>query len=396
MMLLTVEPKFEMSQRFQSLSLSIPLDPSQFDYIKQFLHKLLNVKNSNTISTTNLPYDPNECYEILPDITLPNDIWFKQGIFIKDCKLKVTILNEVHSMINQELNQIDQPLDDTILLYYQKILLAYKFYDMPVRTSVMSENDFSLKEDIDEETDEFESKLLNRTISNQSSTTSLKTHFSFFSHSSNTNNVNNLNGTKRNLILSKEVKNNGPRRRLLSVISTHQQTGEEEIEDDGKKQQALNSLLLKSKLYNKIKKHRELTSSMTSNVSSMNYSGRNSLSTTNNSSKRSSSNLTLPDNSDLKHPSFVSIPPFASYTTSQKQESQRIKQEYYNQIEQLVLLIDKILYQLNLNHRDAKCFKLMDFIKRFIFKFIVIDVTDMIMTYGEIEAFKLYSKLGKS
>lgn len=436
----------EAVQRFQSLSLSIPLDPSQFDYIKQFIQRLLNVEDVDRISNpepiTTTYHDKS--HEILPDICFPNDIWLRDNITIRDIKLKVTMLNEVVAMLKNECLRFNEPVDDTTLLYYQKVLVAYKLYDTPTKPHYSSDlaNDFSVKEEVEEDNEEYqidEGRSLNRTHSNGSSVASLRTHMSFFSHSStnlngnsssnsngNAINFNTLNGNQPSNISSKRgstgSKENGmTRKRFLSFIgNNHQSNGnastaqpttmayvidpnapvEEVSEEEQKKQQALNGILSKSRIYNKIKKNRELSSSVNSNVSipSLAYSSRNSVSTTatassNVSKSRRSSNITSPDNSELKHASFNPIPIFATYSLTQRQENQKQKYEYYNQVTQLLKIIEQILHHLRLDHKDAKAFKLMDFIKRFIFKFIVFDASEMVVTYGEIEAYRLYNRL---
>lgn len=474
------------TQLFQSLSLSIPNSSTQFDYIEAFLVLLLNLPDESAMiaiekfndEDVTIKLNPNR-NEILPDILLPNDIWLRDNINVKDVKIKVTMLNEINSMITREISQLQQPLDETSLLYYQKLLLAYKFYDAPVRRSFGLSNDFSLKEDIAEESGEFtidESKLLNRTNSNQSSTTSLKTHHSYFSHSANSlgNNVSttnnslhnngnglpysNSNNPKRSSNQSREpvlsrkrflslvnhgnsnnsnnniqntsittpnMSTNGfgttsptsiafsndfasPTSNTLGHSTPHNITSLEETisgpneDDQTKKQQTLNSLLNKSKIYNKIKKNRELSASMNSNVSTPSLpSNRNSVNTiatgvSQNSKSKRSSNLTSPEaNSaiDLKHSSMVPVPAFASLSISQRQEIQRNKFEYYTQLKQLLIIVKKILSNFQNDSNDVKCYKLMDFIKRYLFKFVVLDVSDMVVSYGETEAYQMYSRL---
>ncbi|WEJ93460.1 hypothetical protein PSN45_000923 [Yamadazyma tenuis] len=398
------------------------MDPSQFDYIVQFLRNLLNVDDPTTITLPDLSvhFEADASKEILPDVTFPNDIWFRDNISIRDCKIKVTMLHEINIMLTSEINKLDQPLEDMLLMYYQKLLAAYKFYELPAQQSYGSDvtNNFSVREELEDEIEDLapdEGKSLNRTVSNQSSTTSLKTHHSFFSHSSANINTTNFSGLGNGKHTS--TSSSGPylgRRRFSSIVSNnnsnansngsspHKEREHEEIvEEESKRQQALNSLLSKSYIYNKIKKHRESTSSMNSNISlpSVPYSGRNSVSTTatmnSAKSKRSSSNFTSLDNNELKHPSFPVLPSFASYTSSQRLEFQRSKQEYYLQIQRLLESVQAIIHQLQLNHKDAKAFKLMDFIKRYVFRFVVIDASELVLTYGEIEAYRLYSRLNQ-
>lgn len=471
------DDRYGIAHRFESLSLAIP-DPSQFDYIKHFLHTLLNVQKPELLVEDGSVDRLQQGHEILPEIFVPPDLWLKDNITIKDVKIKVTMMTEINSMIEREVSGDNHDLlDETALLYYQKLLMAYKFYEPSSGPgtgsgprpgsgpgiggrSLSHGTDFSLREELDEEED-YETKLLNRTVSNQLSN-SLRTHQSYFSNNGSSNSThsnnynyntlnNNGNNSRRGSSQSKEHLLS--RKRFLSLISNgngHNGTGnnghnsynghnghnsnhnsyngqfngpqgingsptnvytngfgssippeKQDHEDDHKKQQALNSILSKSRIYNKIKKNRELNSSMNSNISipSLPQSARNSISTTtttgsstNPKSKRASS-ITTPEPTDLRHASFVPVPSFASYSLSQRQEIQRNKYDYYVQVFHMLNLIDRILRLLQLNPHDTKSFKLMDFIKRYVFKFIVLDASDMVIKYAEIGAYRLYSRL---
>lgn len=423
-------------EKFESLQLSIPIDVSQFDYIKEFLINFLNLEDPTKIlqseDVSGKYYNVDVTKEILPGITLPNDIWLRSNINVRDIKVKISILTEINSMIEKELEKTDEILDDTVLLYYKKLLMAYKFYETPKRNSFRHYSIDSLKEEEEEETDEYtvdENKSLNRTVSNQSSTTSLRTHHSYFSHSSNNNvsshsnqsnnfNYNNLNSSsgKRN---SSSRENILSRKRFSSLMGNQSQSQsqsqpqptsqitspisgtfnlnsnggqvfnleyeDEEPEEDHRK--SFNSILSKSKLYSRMMKNRELSSSMNSNSSN-----RNSISTT---ATTNSNNSKLKRNSitDEKHHSNQSLPMFVNYSLNQRQEIQKNKFEYFIQTKQLLLLITRILNNLTTDSRNNKLFKLMDFIKRFIFKFIVLDASELVNTYGDVEAYRLYSRL---
>lgn len=414
-------------EKFESLQLSIPIDVSQFDYIKEFLVNFLNLEDPTKIlqsdDVNGKFYNVEITKEILPGITLPNDIWLRSNINIKDIKVKISILTEINSMIEKELEKTDEILDDTVLLYYKKLLMAYKFYETPKRNSLRHYSIDSLKEEEEEETDEYtvdENKSLNRTVSNQSSTTSLRTHHSYFSHSSNNNvsshsnqsnnfNYNNLNSSsgKRN---SSSRENILSRKRFSSLMGNQQQPPsqitspisgtfnlqnngqvfnleyeEEEPEEDNRK--SFNSILSKSKIYSRMMKNRELSSSMNSNSSN-----RNSISTT---ATTNSNNSKMKRNSinEEKHHSNQSLPLFVNYSLNQRQEIQKNKFEYFIQVKQLLLWINKIISHLSVDARNNKLFKLMDFIKRFIFKFIVLDASELVTNYGDVEAYRMYSRL---
>lgn len=357
------------------------IDTTQFNYIPQFLECLLNLSDTTKILQSDDIFGKfyiDESKEILPDINLPNDLWLRSNINIRDVKIKVTMLTEINLLIDTELHNLSTSMDDTTIVYYQKILTAYKFYETPKHP---------IKNDIDERDDYEElSKLIHRTISNQS-TVSSKTHLSHISHNSqNTGSVSTQSmkresglGRRFSSLLNGASSPTSPTTPIngISPLTTTNSSGynvtNNDHDDDDNRQQVLNSILSKSRLYNRIKKNRESSSLMSSS------SNRNSINSFD--SKRRNSSIPQDDIA------FA----LSSLSLNQRQEIQRFKFDYYLQVKQLLLHINKI-FQFGQSSYNDKPIKLLDFIKRYVFKFIVLDVLEMVKSYGEIEAHTLCSR----
>ncbi|ODV68036.1 hypothetical protein HYPBUDRAFT_107019 [Hyphopichia burtonii NRRL Y-1933] len=398
---------------FKSLSLSLPFETTKYTFICLFLTRVLNLKDeakitqlvnnnsSDSIATTTLkPTKKKRPIEILPGIAIPNDLWLKEDVTIKDVKIKISLLQEINLMLENELESsqnYDKPIeiDLTTLSYYEKLLTAYKFLQMPVRESFISNYkqktiDLSLKEEEEDELEENDlfddSKSLMRTSSRTSTSTS---------NNSNQNQNQNLNSNinYNNGIISTPYSEYPPSNNEISPGT---------VDEDGKKQQALNNLLAKLKLYHKIKKHRELSSSLNSNTlghSSFSYSNRNSISTTNTSNsahsrRRASSTVTTPDFNErsLMQPVRIPMIQFPTLSPVQKQENQKIKLEYYVQLKRLTNIISSMIDNINKSVHSHNLIKLVEFVKNYVFKFIIIDVSQMIIDYGYFKSMDYGSK----
>ncbi|KAI5970183.1 hypothetical protein CANMA_000794 [Candida margitis] len=195
---------------------------------------------------------------------------------------------------------------------------------------------------------------------------------------------------------------------------------------------SVNNLLSKSRLYNRMKKHRESASSVNTNSSHQSYpSNRSSITTAASGGAGSSSGGSRRRSSvttNVKHlfgtngnnnggggsgsnsvngdvSSFDSsrtLMPTESYppspfdnlalTKEEKLENNKDKHEYYNAVTQLMRESRRILQILfnsnnnNNNNKDtSKLAKLIDFITTKVFKFILIDVFTMVLTYCDLK-----------
>ena len=198
---------------------------------------------------------------------------------------------------------------------------------------------------------------------------------------------------------------------------------------------AVNNLLSKLRLYNKMKRNRELASSVNSTTSHQSYSGnRSSVTTTASGGSRrrslgtnikhllgggngsgsgsgsgsgggggggngsptgdassfDSSRTLMPPDLDLQSSENV------VFTNEEKLENCKDKHEYYCQVDQLIKESKRILkFLFNSNdsrvRESTKIGKLVEFITAKVFKFILIDAVTMILTYCDLKCcnFKL-------
>lgn len=393
----------ETTQAFQSLSLSIPVDTAKYKKMYLFLSKVLNVSHENVILESEeqgRQYILNkEPIEVLSRVYLPHDTWLKGEVTIKDIKIKSNMLLEINNMIENELPRtIDDvvQIDDNVLNYYEKLLTAFKVYEIPSQEAESRHNSIgdSLREEEEEEEEEdtsiYDSNDISRTQTNVS-TASLKTRLSIFNGYSSRRSSS-ISAKKR--ILS----NVGPSNDN-DVNSISNFNGSKKNEDDRK--QGINNILAKSRIYNKLKKHR-LTGSVTSNISSPSstpYSNRNSVGTTMtngsyNSKRRGSSTFASPEITEgriLNIPSPMENQPII-LTSLQKQENQKDKFEYYSQMKRLKFLTRRVIKHLDHSQESYDLVKILEFVNKFVVKFIFIDISQMIILYGQRKAYDFYHK----
>lgn len=486
-MSVSLEPTSESTREaFQSLSLSIPIDTAKYQYICQFLERVLLLKDERSIlidssEGVNLKLG---CVELLPNVSFPLDAWVNDQIVVRDIRIKNSLLNEINSLIEKEVTntQSGTPvrIDGNVISYYEKLLVAYRFLEAPIMqvnssptNSTSYRTDYPLREEEDEENDD---AVIARTISNQSSTNSLlKTYHSLFGNGSSTNtnsiisgptlnhnssigngtslngnnsisngnslnnnnngnNINNHNTNNNNSNATSNNNNNNSghrltftrKKRFLTLLGQSAQNSDTNLneqngyyEDEDKKHQNLNGLLAKSRIYNKLKKNRDLSASATSvisNPTSLSHSNRNSIATTMTSSTKRRGSIQTPEmlieprssviyggtsggaggvsasggfTSASRHSSIYSIP---GLTPSQRQDIQKSKYDYYVQLKKLLRLTKQVLAVINDSFESRDMLNLVEFIKRYVMKFIVIDMNEILLEYVEYKELSLYRK----
>ncbi|CAK7905886.1 hypothetical protein CAAN1_14S02894 [[Candida] anglica] len=464
-MSVSLEPATEAAREaFQSLSLSIPIDTSRYQYLCVFLDRVLNLRDERAIlrdsdksvqdtplASSTVSTDTSSAPEVVPNVVFPSEIWLNDQLGVRDIKIKNSVLQEINSLLEREVanTQSGTPvhIDSNVLSYYEKLLTAYRFLEPPVyqdavttspgaggaRTTMGVAGDYALKEEDDEEPVEPVTPLttsIARTPSNQSSTNSLsKTYHSLFgaSATSLTNGATNTppsNGTApstngggstfstANVNQTTSPTTNIPagsrftRKKRFSTLLGHQPTIEqsnsetppsESNDDDPKRQQSLNSLLTKSRIYNKIRKNRDSSASSTSiisNPTSISHSNRNSITTTMTSSSKRRGSLQAPydesrssivfggnTNTTSRHSSMISI---SGLTIAQRNEIQKNKYEYYVQLKRLLNHVRKVLHVINDSIESRDIINLVEFIKKYVLKFIVIDINEILLEYLEL------------
>lgn len=388
------------TQAFQSLSLSIPVDTAKYKKMYLFLSKVLNVSDENVILQTEeqgIHYIMNrEPIEVLNRVYLPHDTWLKGEVTIKDIKIKSNMLLEINNMIEKELpGTIDQvvQIDDKIISYYEKLLTAFKVYEIPCQEDGSRHNSIcdSLKEEDDEDASIYDSNNISR-AQTKISTTSLKTRFSIFNGYSSRRSSS-MSTKKRVLSTGGQSVDANDASSIVYPNGT--------VKNEEKRKQGLNNILSKSRIYNKLRKHR-LTGSVTSNISSPSntpYSNRNSVSTTMtnnsfNSRRRGSSSFASPEITEgriltIPSPKENQLP---ILTATQKQENQRDKFEYYSQMKRLKFLTRRVIKHLDHSQESYELVKILEFVNKYVVKFIFIDISQMIILYGQRKAYNFYQK----
>ena len=322
--------------------------------------------------------------ELLPNILFPKDIWLMDIISIKDVQIKTSILMEIVKMMNTELlGEKDLSSIETSMNYYVKLLMAYKVYDVPVRvSSVYTPPDFSLKEEDDEDP----LAVLKPTATYNST------------HSQSAPNINQLlpkriSGASRERDLL-----NSSKKRLLTFLghdSWSSSYSDVSVNDEKP------SFMTKSRIYNKLKKHRDLSSSINSNSSASLLSNRSSVVTTssvnsNKSRRRASSTAPSDLNESRLSASRQIVPQAVILTQEQRFENRKYKHEYYIQLCSLLDVCNKMVSFLNHNEThssnvlisSSKLITFMDFIKTKVWKFIVIDIFQMILDYAKLKFYE--------
>lgn len=463
-------PTKEISSSFQQLSLNIPPpDTKKFNFICLFFNHILNLKDPTIILEKEKDIlkfnklckietdEEQQPVEILKNLVFPPDIWIRDEIKVKDIKIKSTMLNEVNEMIETELKDVnDQSTFEEITLnYYAKLLVAYKFYDIPIRVShptpYLAHNRVLEEEEEDgNRSPDFDfgflEKPVYRTSSNQSSGSSKskdrrsstgsnlskKRFLSFLGGSTSTSSPE--SSTQPPSIPQSNMSNSPPpqlqypilpppqtsqqqqqQQQQQQLVQQQQRHSQHSASSSSPKQQhtplattsssptlpqegTFNSILSKSKLYGRIKKHRESQASMNSNMSlqSLGSNNRNSVSTnatTTSVGSRRRSNYAVSSTSLGASTSLLSsASTIHDETIEQRVENLKDKYEYYIQILRLFKNSEKILRVLVNSHNiNNKLLKFIEFIKKRLLKFIMIDIMSMMLTYCDLQCVNFYN-----
>lgn len=390
----------EVAMRFDSLSLGLPFEARNYEHIPLFLSRALNVSDKMKILEAGKrrhkedPGPRRKVTEILTDIAISQDAWLRDDVLIKDVKAKTPILQDINNMLESEYLRAttsgDDSLyaDDGVLTYYEKIIMAYGFLQLPASIDtnpIYSPQPMALQEE-DEEDDYGDESTLGsspviRTKSNQSSQNSL--HYT--------------NGSKRSPA-------SNLRKRFLMFLGNinEPQTGDNTqfLQSSPEEPEApkKHGFLLKTKLYSKIKKTRDLYSSFSSIISSPNSftatsnrslylgtnrnsamaSNRNSVSTSttshsNVSRRRISTTLpTTPIDENRVYLYQQSSPVVISPV--QRQENQRDKYEYYSQVLRTKQLVENLLILSERTPNIGAMIRFLEFIKVYVLRMVIVDM----------------------
>lgn len=392
--------------KFLSLLVSVPIESTKYAFIGMFLKRILNLKDESVILDANA-YErkpdssrkKRKPVEILPQIAVPPKLWLQHDIVVKNMKIKSSLLKEINSMLLEHVELLRSNamflIDETSLSYYEKILVAYNFLEFG-----RNHNRFDpLREDDEFEDDDGSSMLsltrarslffpdLNNAPFNPASYSRPP---SIGSHKS----VNRISTLSRDFLSSKRKQSilghlapalqnsDDERRRLVSQTSMNGQLKSQpnlnssgQFQDEKLKDHSItNSILSKSKIYNRIKKRRELYSLVSSALSTP-------ISVTSvNSSPSFRRTSGVYDGEGRSHHLYSPL------SASQRIENQKDKHEYYVQVRRLAENTNALVGHLGQPGSRAMFIRLMEFIKNSVFKFIIIDVSLMIIEFGHLKA----------
>ena len=389
-------------QAFQSLSLLIPVDTSKYHYICQFLERVLSLHDERVIldgAAATLG-----CVELLPNVSFPLDAWTNDRLGVRDVRIKISVLHEINALVERELAAVAAGLparvDANVISYYEKLLAAYRFLEPPALHAAAPATTFGVRADfaLREEEDEEDSPLA-RTASGQLSSSFLKTYNSIFGAGA----ASAANG-HASVASTASHSSNGLRlrkKRFLLLghdhepLSAHTSTA---VDDDGRKQ--LNGLLLKLRIYNKLRKSRDLTllqGLVILNPTMVSHSLRNSIVTAL-SAKRCDSvqgddaRALVVYGGGSATPSRHLLVLLGGLTPTQRLEVQRSKYDYYHQLTRVLRLTRQVLAVVNDSSDTRDLEVLLEFVKRYVMKFVVIDINEVLLQYVEWREGLLYRK----
>lgn len=384
--------------KFLSLQVSVPLESTKYAFIGMLLERMLNLKDEGVILDGNAQKretngKKQKPVEILPQVAVPSNLWLQNEIGVKNVKVKNTLLKEINTMLLQYVDVLKTNdrflIDETTLIYYEKIVTAYNFLEF-------ARHEQRFDPLIEDEEDEHEyaelvasgrTRLVHATELpiNPISTTSSRP-VSTASRSLN-----------RISTLSREFLHLKRKRSFLGTSQSTEQTDEElkaPISQPSTPQQRVlpvllsapqfykdpfalslaNGILSKSRIYNKMIKKRELYS-----LASSTFSAPTSISSVNsNASLRRKSNPY-----ELNDKLQQTLLPLSAV---QRIENQKDKHEYYIQARGLAANTNALVGYLGKPGSRAMLIRLMEFIKNSVFKFIIIDISLMIIDYGHLKA----------
>ena len=439
--------------------------------------------------------------EIMKNLVFPADIWIRDEIKIKDAKIKTTMLNEVNELIETELKDInDQTTFEEITLnYYAKLLVAYKVYDIPTRNNYNTYPNYihnSLLLSLEEEEEQQQQHQQKQKHQNEDNNRNLEFDFGFLEKPVYRTSSNQSNNSQKSKEKRSSNGSNLSRKRFLSFLGNnghgHGNSSSKDSSPDHnhnhqhhsqqiaspttptsqinlhppnlhlylqpQSQQhhhhqlysslsssptfqpegTFNNILTKTKLYGRIKKHRESQASINSTGSQHSInSNRNSVSTnataTSLVGSRRRSNYTINSfigggsgsngsNATAPNPNTPSLSLLSSSSISTIQDEQlqlqllhqdkdkdkdkdnylfqqelklenlKEKYEYYIQILRLFKNSEKILKILINSHNiNNKLLKFIEFIKKKLLKFIMIDIMSMILNYCDLQCINFYN-----
>lgn len=388
------EPDTFRLEDFKSLHLSVPLESTKYAFISMFLRRVLNLRSHMLIQETadlkaQISSRAKHPVEILPQVTVPSDLWLVHDIVIRNISVKTTILHEVNTLLLLYVDSLQTNelflIDEFLLLSLEKRINDQNLGDFNNKQDPEPYfNSLNEEEEYEENADEDESVFLRRTVTGVSDLI-LSRATSLPLSTTSSKNGNRLSNFSRELVANKRKFS------FLSLPPLPVATEEKQLLQSTKPVQTLpelnaltqlspgqkdtfsahsiaNGLLSKSRIYNKMKKRRELANLVASAPNSITSASSDPLS-------RGKSN---PHELDAK----ISFNTAFQLSAAHRAENQRRKHEYYLQTKILGELTQILVGFFGKSGLRANLIRLMEFIKDSVFKFILVDICHMLVEYG--------------
>ncbi|PVH14138.1 uncharacterized protein CXQ87_002263 [Candidozyma duobushaemuli] len=354
------------------------LKSSKYAFMSMLLLRVLNLDDESEITKSSGLKESlkgSEAEEVLPQITVPPTLWLEEHVALTESKIKVALLKEINGMLckNVQTLQSDEIflLDDTTLLYYEKLLNAYDF--LKFNRTVPSFEAFRE----DDEYEDYDDVSVYPEMSRRTSASDLARPGSSarsVSSGSYKSRMSTLSRDFRKLsflgLNGHEEKDEQPPSPISPMSAPPQRSSSGSATSPHPHRDQFNTLLSKSKFYNKLRR-RDSGASYSSALSTPTSMTSN----TSNSSIRRKSSQGFQDKS-----------PKDRLTDAQKQENQRSKLEYYVQVRELAENTQVLVNYLGKPGSRASLVRLMDFVKNNVFRLVLIDISAMIVEYAHLKA----------
>lgn len=361
------------SLEFEMLALQLSLESGRYSFMTMFILKILNLTNDSQILLQNASQVAKfkTAFEILPHVFLPHDLWLNHYVAIPNATQKICLLREANNILKTYLNVLEENelmlVDDEQLQNFEK--RASRFCSLQVLEERSSATEaINAYDQPDDKTQAFSVPPLSNPKLRSPASPDPQTPISRNPTSSSRmpNYQRDFQKVKRkhsflgHISLTPgpayfESMNSSTNSPLLSPLSPNPATVSPPRPSNS-------SIFSKSKLYSKIKRRRELQALVLS-VSTNGSSGATSL-------KPVSSNS-----------EFSTLDIDAEILAERCLENQTQKHSYYVQVRIVKETIEQLLKNLKRPGILPSLVKLLDFVKSFVFKLIMVDTCQMIINY---------------
>lgn len=372
--LITDETK---SLEFEILALQLSLESGRYSFMTMFIQRILNVSKDAQILSPEAASSVKQKapFEILPQIYLPHDLWLNRDVNIPNATEKIALLRDANNMLQSYISVLQADklflVDDRKLSEYEVRALAYCSIDLtepkPLQKSLTPVECSDLIEELESEDAQSSMTLqkvrhrqglepqtphsltpsaINRMPSFQRDFNKPKRKHSFLGHislSPGPQYFDSISQASPSPLLSPLSPNAG----ILSPTRPPSQ-----------------NFFSKSKLYSKMKKRRELQTL----VLSTSTSGTTGMASARPESTVSDYSSVFDVNEALMMERFI--------------ENQKQKHAYYVQVRLVRESVKQLVNYLRRPGILASLIKLLDFVKTYVFKLIVVDICRMVLNYG--------------